>query len=140
MIGTLFEIVDERLPNALSIERQQSNPVSATAWRKVDLRDCSPGQRQAFILHKLGDLIGWHLATYEYPAFDNTHHLNVACSANYAKEHFLEYEAYQAWKTRRTRGPGLLCVTGHGMCAPFFKYNLSNACSASEVKLTESQL
>lgn len=69
---------------------------------------------QAFILQHLGEFIDWHMAQYEYPSFDNPHQDNIVRSAEYMKEPFLESNVYQAWKTRKTRGPGLLCATGHG--------------------------
>ena len=54
------------------------------------------------------------MAEYEYPSFDDPHQENTARSVEYTKEPFLESDVYQAWKTRKTRGPGLLCATGLG--------------------------
>ena len=69
---------------------------------------------QDFILQHLGEFIGWHRARYEYPSYDDPHQDNIVRSAEYTKEPFLESNVYQAWKTRKTRGPGLLCATGEG--------------------------
>ena len=117
----VFEIVDERLPKVPTVEYYDSKRVHDASWNKVDDGDCSPDERPAFILQRLGDLLGWHLAMYEYPAFDNTHQDNVHRSVHYTKEAFLETKVYQAWKTRKIRGPGLLCVTGPRMSTPSLK-------------------
>ncbi len=116
----LFEIVDKRLPRDYPVEplRDSSN-ASSMHWKKVDQTYCSPDQRQSFILKELGDLIGWDLATYEYSSFDDTHQYYVHHSAGYADEMFLNSEIYQAWKNRKTRGPGLLCAIGSGMDSCF---------------------
>ena len=121
----LYEIVDERLPMEHAIGRSDSPSIH---WEKVDHRYCSPDQRQAFILQKLGDYLDWPLATYEYPSVDNPHQHNVDCSSDYAKEMFLESKVYQAWKNRKIRGPGLLCATGAGLSTPppFFLENYSS--------------
>ena len=75
---------------------------------------------QAFILQHLGEFIDWHMAPYEYPSYDDPHQDNIVRSAEYTKEPFLESNEYQAWKTRKTRGPGLLCATGGGKPYEFF--------------------
>ena len=120
MIGMLFEFVDERLPRDHPVEPPRDlDNVSSMNWKKVDQTYCSYDQRQTFILKELGDLIGWDLATYEYPHFDDPHQYNVHHSADYAEEMFLKSEIYQAWKNRKTLGPGLLCATGSGLYACF---------------------
>lgn len=114
MIGTVFEIVNERLPRDQHVGPRGSSYGSNRLWEKVDQKHCSPDQMQAFILKHLGDFIGWSMAKYEYPSFDDRHQANIPRSAEYTSERFLESDVYQAWKTRKTRGPGLLCVTGQG--------------------------
>ena len=115
MVGIVFEILDERLPRERPAGLPNSDPGSVVLWEKVDQKYCYPEQRHAFILKKLGDFIGWPKATYEYPYFDDTQQYNIDRSADYSKEVFLESKAYQDWKNRKIRGPGLLFVTGAGM-------------------------
>lgn len=117
----IYEIVDERLPRIHPIIARQCDPDCGLNihWEKVDQENHSPDQRQAFILQKVGEFIGWGRVTYEYPVFDDPHRHNIESSAFYARELFLESKAYQAWKTRKTRGPGLFCVTGSGVSALF---------------------
>lgn len=114
MIGMVFEILKERPSNHQPLGPCYSNYAPDIRWEKVDQKHCSPDQMQAFILQRLGDFMGWRMATYEYPSFDDPHQDNIARSAEYTSESFLESNVYQNWKTRKTRGPSLLCATGNG--------------------------
>ena len=108
MVGMLYEVVDQRLPRDLPVGQSNSCLEASIHWKKIDEEYRSPELQHAIILRKLGPLIGWHLATYDYPAFDDFHQVLVDHSANYAKEAFLDSSVYQAWKNRKARGPGLL--------------------------------
>ena len=112
----VFEILDERSSNYQPAGPRHMSYLSGhyTTWEKVDQKHCSPDQVQTLILQRLGDYIGWRLAKYEYPSFDDPHQDNIARSAEYANEPFLETNVYQKWKTRKTRGPSLLYAIGHG--------------------------
>lgn len=114
MIGMVFDIVSNHPPRDQYVRPPRLNHGPNRLWEKVDQKSCPPDRMQAFILQHLGDFIGWRMAQYEYPSFDDTHQENILLSAEYSKEPFLESNVYQAWKTRKTRGPGLLCATGHG--------------------------
>ena len=111
----LFEVVNERLPRDQPSGSYNSDHGFSIHWKKHDQGDCSPDQLQAFIFQKVGEFIGWPLVLYDYPHFDDTHQYNIDRSADYTREVFLESNVYQAWKTRKTRGPGLLCATGSGV-------------------------
>lgn len=115
MIGMLYQIVDERLPRDHPLVLRDSEPYGCSIpWEKVDQKHCSPDLQQAFILRELGIVIGWGMAVHEYPPCDDPHQYNVDRSADYTKEAFLESKVYQAWRSRKTRGPGLICATGSG--------------------------
>ena len=115
MVGMLFEVVDERLPRVHPSGSYNSKHVSSIHWEKHNHRDYSPDQLQALIFQTVGEFIAWPLVLYEYPALDDTHQYNIHRSADYTREVFLESNVYQAWRTRKIRGPGLLCATGSGV-------------------------
>lgn len=116
----LYQVVDERLPRDHPVVPRHSEYYgSSILWEKIDQKHCPPDQQQAFILRELGTMIGWGMVVYEYPPCDDTHQCNIDRSANYSKEAFLESKVYQAWKTRKTRGPGLVCAIGPGESALF---------------------
>lgn len=62
MVGMVFELVNERLPRKLPAGLPNSEHRSVILWEKVDRKYCSLEQRHAFILERLGDLIGWSRA------------------------------------------------------------------------------
>ena len=122
----LFEVVDERLPKDRPIQSYSSKRDISMEWKKVDHRHCSLDQQQAFICQKLGDYLDWPQAVHEYAYYDDIHQFNIGRSAEYDREVFLESKVYQAWKTRKIRGPGLLCATGLGLSAFLFKKSSAN--------------
>ena len=115
MFGTLYEIVNERLPRGHPVAAREPDHAFNIRWEKVDQKACSPNQLQTFILDKLGHYLGWPLAKYEYPVVDDPHQDYISRSADYPNEKFLESKVYQSWKARKTRGPSLLCATGLGV-------------------------
>ena len=134
----LYQIVDERLPRDHSVVPHDSEPYGASIpWEKVDQKHCSPDQQQAFILRELGIMIGWGMAVHEYPPCDVLHQYNVDRSADYTKEAFLESKVYQAWRNRKTRGPGLICATGSGESILFLCRFSSESGLAFELSLNK---
>ena len=110
--------MNQRLPRVSLAGPRSSDNDPSIHWKQFDQKYCAPDQRPAFILQRLGDFLGWKLAIYEYPQFDDPHQESVIRSADYTKEIFLDSEVYQAWKGRKTRGPGLLCAIGAGKSVP----------------------
>ena len=110
----VFDIANERLPKTLPVAPRDSYHGSSIHWEKVDWRVCSRDQRETLILDKLGGYLDWPDAKYEYHVIDDPHQAYVHESADYPREMFLESKVYQSWKTRKTRGPGLLCAIGSG--------------------------
>ena len=121
MVGIVFDIANERLPRTLPVAPRYSYHGSSINWEKVHGEVYSHDQRETLILDKLGDYLDWPNARYEYPVIDDRHQAHVLDSADYPKEIFLESKVYQSWKTRKTRGPGLLCATGLGASPPMFE-------------------
>ena len=125
MLGMVFDIANERLPRTLSVAPLDSYHESSIRWQQIDRKICSHDQQETLILDKLGEYLGWPRAKYEYPAIDDRHQAYVRDSADYPKEMFLESNVYQSWKTRKTRGPGLLCATGLGTSYLFLQQRSS---------------
>ena len=121
MLGMLFDITNERLPRTLPVAPPDSYHESTKHWEKVDWKVCSHDQRETLILDKLGPYLNWPGAKYEYHAIDDPHQTYVRDSADNPKEMFLESKVYQSWKTRKTRGPGLISATGLGASPPFLE-------------------
>ena len=117
----LLDITNERLPRTLPAAPRDSYHGSSIHWEKVHEEVYSSDQREILILEKLGGYLDWSRAKYEYPAIDDRHQAQVLDSADYPKEMFLESKVYQSWKTRKTRGPGLLCATGLGASPLMFE-------------------
>lgn len=82
------------------------------AWEKTDGPGESTYHQQKHILQCLGEFVGWDMAVYEYPSFDNTHQSHI--SRHVVGFEFLACDIYRAWRNRKVPGPGLLCVTGGG--------------------------
>ena len=122
----VFDIANERFPRTLPDAPLDSYPGSSILWEKVDGKICSRDQRETLILDKLGGYLDWPRAKYEYPAIDDRHQACVYDSAEYPRESFLESKVYKAWKTRKTRGPGLLCATGLGTSHLFLEQKSSS--------------
>ena len=117
----LLDITNERLPRTLPVAPRDSYHRSSIHWEKVHGEVNSSDQRETLILDKLGEYFDWPDARYEYPEIDDRHQAYVHDSADYPKEMFLESQVYQSWKTRKIRGPGLLCATGLGASPPFLE-------------------
>ena len=119
MLGMLFDIPNERLPRKLPVAPHNAYSESSIHWEKLHGEIYPRDQWETLIIDKLGEYLDWPDAKYEYHAIDDPHQAYVQDSADYPKEMFLESKVYQSWKTRKTRGPGLLCATGLGTFAPF---------------------
>lgn len=142
MVDMVFEIVNERLPRKNLIEpgslsrnlprgpsslpyqfsitknvlQQKLDAPDCPAdglWKKMDEVDCAPDQQQIYILRCLEEFLGWDMAIYEYPSYDDEHQYHI--SHHKVGVDFLKYDHYQAWRNRKVPSPGLLCVTGSGM-------------------------
>ena len=114
MVGFVFDIANERLPRTPSVAPHNAYPESSIHWEKFTGEVCSRDQWETLILEKLGGYLDWSRAKYDYPAIDDRHQAEVYQSIDYPQESFLASKVYQSWKTRRTRGPGLLCAIGSG--------------------------
>ena len=114
MIGIAFDILHERLPSTLPLAPCDPYHESSIHWEKVDGELYSRHQLETLILEKLADYLDWPSAEYAYPVLDDRHQAHVHRSIGFPRESFLESNAYQSWKTRKARGPGLLCAIGLG--------------------------
>ena len=126
MIGIAFEITNEQLPRTLPLAPCDPYHGSSIQWEKVDGELYSRRQRETLILEKLGGYLDWPSVEYDYPVLDDRHQAYVYESIDYPRESFLESTVYQPWKTRKARGPGLLCAIGLGMSHLFRGQRISS--------------
>lgn len=113
---SVFEIVEQRLPvnshqNHSSLNRSEDN----VSWCHID-QNLTANEQQFLTLKELGKSLEWQMALYEYPSYDDRHYAYRTLREEHPCDDFINSDAYQKWKYRRTRGPSLLCAFGAGKC------------------------
>ena len=124
MVGIVVD-ANERLPRTRPVAPRDAYHGNSIHWEKFHGEFYTRDLWETLILEKLGGYLDWSRAKYEYPAIDDRHQAYVYQSVDYPRESFLESEVYQSWKTRKTRGPGLLCAIGLGVSHLPFQHKFS---------------
>ena len=93
---------------------EAAHNIPAIAWTSTVKKDQSNSQWQARYLQVLSGIIEWPMATYEFASYDDAQQYHSELCGEHTCDNFLNSDAYQGWKNRKTRGPDLLYVSGDG--------------------------
>ena len=118
-------LVDERLPKKLPIQGQNKHsPVSneiKVVWRS--LLPMPQDELAATVRTQISEFIGWPDLPKNLDSQAHRHEAHQNICGERTCEEFLNSNAYQGWKNRKTRGPSLLHVSGSGtLCSEIHCY------------------
>ena len=109
-------LVDERLPKDKHIQEVSQNKHSQVpntntiVWRS--LASMPPDELAATIRTQISEFTGW--PSRELNDQGRIYEIHKGLCGERTFEEFLNSNAYQGWKNRKTRGPSLLHVSGSG--------------------------
>ena len=112
-------LVDERLPKKMHIQevsqKQHSQAANdnTTVWQS--LSQMPQDELAATIRTKTSEFTAWPELSDDLGIQDRRHEMYRRVSDGRVCDEFLNSNAYQGWKNRKTRGPSLLYVSGSGM-------------------------
>ena len=109
-------LVDERLPKNMHMQSQNKHSQvpheNNIVWRS--LSPVPPDELAATIRTQISEFTAWPGLSYHMDRQDRKHELYSNICHERTCEEFLNSNAYQGWKNRKTRGPSLLYVSGSG--------------------------
>ena len=111
-------LVDERVPKNMptqEVSRQEHSQVpTETPVFQQYLPGTLPDELAATIRTQISEFTAWPGLSYHMDRQDRTHETYSNICRERTCEEFLNSNAYQGWKNRKTRGPSLLYVSGSG--------------------------
>ena len=111
-------LVDERLPKDMNVQEVSQNKHSQVSngttifWRS--LAGTPPDKLPAIIRTQISEFTAWPDLSKDMDRQDHRHHVHEKLCGERPCEEFLNSNAYQGWKNRKSRGPSLLYVSGSG--------------------------
>ncbi len=109
-------LVNERLPKNMHIQSQNTHSQvpneNNIVWRS--LSPMPPDELAATIRTQLSEFTAWPGLSNDLEYQDYRHGVYKQPCFERTGEEFLNSNAYQRWKNRKTLGPSLLCVSGSG--------------------------